>query len=285
MSSFDPAEYLRLVEVHRVTVLFLVPTMYQMLADCPEFESADLSSVRFAVSGGAPCPEPVRARFADKAVPFCQGYGLTEAGVNCFSIDPAAAAAAPEAVGVPMPNTQAVLRDETGTPVGDGEVGELTLSGPHVFAGYLGQPEETAAALRDGCLWTGDLARVGEDGLWRIVGRRKEMFISGGENVYPPEVERAVLRYTDATQCAVFGIPHPRWGEVGVAAICGTSLTQAALREQLAGHLATYKIPRHVLVCDELPATGAGKINKPVLRRQAIKVFALEDTHEPAATG
>lgn len=285
LPQFDPGAYLADVQQHQATVLFLVPTMYQMLAEHPAFETADLSSVRFAISGGAPCPAPIRARFAAKGVPFRQGYGLTEAGVNCFTIDQAAADRAPDAVGCPMPDTQAVLRDPDGRPVEPGAVGELTLAGDHVFDGYLGQPDETEAALRNGWLWTGDLARVGEDGLWRIVGRRKELFISGGENVYPAEVEQAVVTHTPATQCAVLPVPDARWGEAGVAAVAGCDWPIEQLREALKPHLAGYKIPRHVLHLTELPTTGAGKIDKPALRRRAMTVLNLEETHEPAASG
>ncbi len=285
LPRFDPTEYLAAVERHRATVLFLVPTMYQMLAESPGFDTADLSSVRFAISGGAPCPAPLRARFAAKQVPFRQGYGLTEAGVNCFTLDQHAADQAPEAVGVPMPGTQAALRDSAGLPVPKGAVGELTLAGDHVFAGYLNQPDETRAALRDGWLWTGDLARMGDDGLWRIVGRRKEMFISGGENVYPAEVEQAIVANTPAAQCAVISIPDARWGEVGVAIITDCEWLTEQMRSALKPHLAGYKLPRHVLHCTELPTTGAGKIDKPALRRWAITALNLEETHEPAATG
>ena len=164
-------------------------------------------------------------------------------------------------------------------------VGELTLAGDHVFDGYLDQPAETAAALRDGWLWTGDLARIGDDGLWRIVGRRKELFISGGENVYPAEIEQAVVATTPAASCAVVSVPDPRWGEVGVAVITGCDWPVDQLRRALKSHLAGYKQPRYVLHCTELPTTGAGKIDKPALRRRAIEELELEETHETAATG
>lgn len=276
---FDPAAYLAAIAEHRVTLLFLVPTMYRMLAEHPDFARTDFSSVRFAISGGAPCPPAIRDAFAGVGVAFRQGYGLTEAGVNCFAINDDEAAAHPDAVGRPLPDTKAVIRDAAGHPVGVGDVGELTLAGEHVFAGYLNQPTATADTLHDGWLWTGDLARVDRDGLYRIVGRRKDLFISGGENVYPAEVEQAIRMHPDVHDCAVFGIPDARWGEAGVAAISPPGLTRDALKAHLAGQLAGYKIPRHVIGLDALPTTGAGKIDKP-----ALKTLAQQQIHEETST-
>src|SRR5690606_18724750 len=136
-------------------------------------------------------PEPVRQAYAQRGVRFKQGYGLSEAGVNCFSITLEQAEARPSSVGKPMLHARAVVRRQDGTPCEPGQVGELTLAGPHVFSGYYERPAETELVLRDGWLWTGDLAVEDQDGFFSIVGRRKEMFVSGGENVYPSEVEAA----------------------------------------------------------------------------------------------
>ena len=277
--SFDAATYLAAVAEHRATLLFMVPTMYRMLADHPSFASADLGDVRFAVSGGAACDDKLRNQFAERGIAFRQGYGLTEAGVNCFAIAQADANAQPQAVGHAMPGTRAILRDEDGAPVAQGEVGELTLAGPHVFAGYVGNAKETAASLRDGWLWTGDLARQDANGLYSIVGRRKEMFISGGENVYPAEVEAAIATHAGVAEVGVFGIPHPHWGEVGVAAISPPGLGLDALKAHLNPQLAGYKIPHHVLALEALPKTGAGKLDKPALKAQASAKFAQDNPH------
>ena len=281
--SFASSSYLAAAAEHRATVLFLVPTMYQMLIDDTDFAETDLSSVRFAISGGAACPATIRHAYADKDVPFRQGYGLTEAGVNCFALTEFEADSCPAAVGRPMPGTQVVLRQPDGTPVAPGEVGELTIAGPHVFLGYRDRPEETADALRDGWLWTGDLARQDEHGLYTIVGRRKEMFISGGENVFPPEVEAVIAGHPEVAEVAVFGVPHARWGEVGVAAIAPYKLDTEALRAWLKPQLASYKIPRFVMAMDSLPLTGAGKVDKQVLRARAINRFSQE-TNDVSAT-
>lgn len=270
-SAFEPGEFLALASQHRATLLFLVPAMYQMLAEQTDFAAADLNSVRWAISGGAPCPAPVREAFAAKGVPFKQGYGLTEAGVNCFSIEIDEARAKPQAVGRPVLLAHAILRDAAGEPVPDGEVGELTLAGPHVFKGYFRRPRATAEALRDGWLWTGDLAYRDASGCYTITGRRKEMFISGGENVYPLEVETALYALPGIAECAVVGVPDSRWGEAGLAAVRlqpGTEMSAGALREALRPWLASFKIPRHVLFLDALPKSGAGKILKSALRQE-----------------
>lgn len=268
--AFEPGQYLQLALQHQATLMFMVPTMFQMLAEHPDFATADLRGVRWAISGGAPCPEPVRRHFAGKGVRFKQGYGLTEAGVNCFAMEPADAEQRPAAVGKPMLNTEAVIRDPGGAPIASGETGELTLRGPHVFSGYWRRPQDSAAALRDGWLWTGDLARQDEDGFFHITGRRKEMFISGGENIFPVEIETALYECPEVAECAVIGVPDARWGEVGLAAVTlrpGQTTDAVTLREALRPRLARYKLPAHFLFLPSLPKSGAGKILKPEIRR------------------
>lgn len=268
--NFEPGEFLATIAREKVTLLFLVPTMFQMLADHPAFESADLSSVRWAISGGAPCPEPLRERYARRGVRFKQGYGMTEAGVNCFSVDIEQAERRPGTVGKPMLHAQAVIRSEDGSPVPRGEVGELTLHGPHLCLGYYRQPAETAKAIRNGWLWTGDLARQDEDGFFYIVGRSKEMYISGGENVYPIEIEAALYEQPEISECAVLGVPHERWGETGLAAVAcrpGQALDAETLRARMKQRLAGFKVPGHFLFLPSLPKSGAGKIHKPQIRK------------------
>ncbi|HUP91609.1 MAG TPA: long-chain fatty acid--CoA ligase [Solimonas sp.] len=270
LENFEPGEYLRIVARERATVLFMVPTMFQMLAEHPDFRSADLSSVRWAICGGAPCPETVQARFAMRGIRFRQGFGMTEAGVNCFTVELDDAERRPGTVGKPMLHAEAVIRDAEGQPVARGEVGELTLRGPHLFLGYYQRPEETAKCLHDGWLWTGDLARQDAEGFFYIVGRSKEMYISGGENVYPVEVESAIYEQPEVAECAVVGVPHERWGETGLAALAlkpGCTLSAEELRGRLKQRLAGYKVPGHVLFLDALPKSGAGKILKPEIRK------------------
>lgn len=279
--QFEPGDYLRLVQQENCTLLFMVPTMFKLLADHPDFARADLRGVRWAISGGAPCPAPVQGAFAAKGVRFKQGYGLTEAGVNCFAVELDDAEERPESVGKPILGTEAAIRAEDGSLAPRGEVGELTLRGPHVFAGYFERPEATAEVLRDGWLWTGDLAREDEEGFFTLVGRRKDLFISGGENVFPAEVEAALYAHPNVAECAVVGVPDATWGEVGLAAVVpapGAEVTAEAIRLFLRARLARYKVPKHVRFTANLPKSGAGKI----LRRELVTAFMDEPAGEEA---
>ncbi len=266
---FEPGAYLATAQELGATIAFMVPTMFAMLGEHPDFDGADLSRVRWAISGGAPCPDPVRERFARRGVRFRQGYGLTEAGVNCFAITPEAAERKPWSVGRPVLHARAEVRRHDGSACAPDEIGELTLHGPHVFSGYFEAPDATAAVLRDGWLSTGDLARVDADGDFAIVGRRKEMFISGGENVYPIEIENACYDHPGVAECAVVGVADGRWGEVGLlvaVARPGAELDGDGLRAHLRERLAAFKVPKHVRLVSELPKTAAGKVVRDALR-------------------
>lgn len=270
METFDAGEYLRLTGQLGITQWFLVPTMYQMLAAHADFASADVSQVQWAISGGAPCPAPVREAFRARGVRFKQGFGMTEAGVNCFTINLPEAEKNPESVGWPIPGLLAQIRRPDGSEVNRGEIGELTLKGVQVCAGYFRHEQETAEAIRDGWLWTGDLAMQDQAGRFYIVGRRKEMFISGGENVFPVEIETALHDLDGINEAAVMSVPHPRWGEAGLAALVlkpGAHWTADTLRVELKKKLAGYKVPQQFVFLPTLPKTGAGKINKPEIRR------------------
>lgn len=266
--KFDATEYLSWVSQQQVSLLFLVPTMYQMLSNHPAFEESDFTKVRWAISGGAPCPAPVREAYRHRGVRFKQGYGLTEVGVNCFTLEPLEAEEYPESVGRPMPHLWARLVDAKGQE--NPTSGELWLSGPTVMQGYFDRPEENQKSLieQDGRLWfrTGDLATQDPQGRFVIVGRVKEMFISGGENVYPIEVERALYEHPAVVECAVLGIPDPQWGEVGLACVVLKSPVSAEdLRLFLKGKLSAYKIPKRFEFVSELPKSGPGKILKTEL--------------------
>jgi fatty-acyl-CoA synthase len=273
MPAFEPAAYLRLLETTGATLLFLVPTMYTMLLADPAFRQTELRGVRWAISGGAPCPARVREAFRQRGVHFRQGYGLSEAGVNCFTIEQDQADAWPEAVGTPMLHAQAVIRRPDGSRAAVDETGELTLHGPHVFSGYFERPAETAAVLRDGWLWTGDLARRDERGLHYIVGRSKEMYISGGENVFPIEVENALYTHPGVLECAVLSVPDEHWGEAGLAVVVAATPAPAAaeLLDHLRSRLARFKVPRHLRFAPALPRSGAGKTLKLELRERFLR--------------
>lgn len=267
--GFDAAEVWHTIEKEGATVVLGVPTIYQMLSEAPEFQAADLSRVRWLISGGAPLPTWIIDTYQRRGIAFKQGYGLTEVGVNCFSMTVEEAASHPGSIGKPLPFTQTRLVDEDGREVEAGEVGELLLRGPHVCRGYWNNPEATAVSLdADGWFHTGDLARRDEDGFHWIAGRRKDMIISGGVNVYPAEIEAELVLHPDVRDAAVVGVPHPTWGEVGVAFVVPGEKrpTIGDLTAFLAGRLAKYKIPRELRFVDSLPRTPYGKVVKGELR-------------------
>ncbi|MBA4284145.1 MAG: acyl--CoA ligase [Xanthomonadaceae bacterium] len=269
MPRFEPAEYLRQAVAHRATILFMVPTMFVALADEPGFATADLSAVRMALSGGAPCPQTLCDRYLRRGIRFRCGFGMTEAGVNCFlGGDPAVDN--PQAVGLPMPRVLVDVRRADGQPTDAGEVGELCLGGPQVCAGYWG-PHDAEAAFRGGWLHTGDLARRDAAGRITICGRLKDLYISGGENIYPSEIEAAVLESPEIAEACVFGWPDARWGEVGIAFVVrhpGLPYDEAQLRTALRQRLAGYKIPAAFVVVPALPRSAVGKVLKTETREQ-----------------
>ena len=270
--KFDPAQTLEAIGAHGVSVLFAVPTMFQMMLDSPALDAAELASVRFFVSGGAACPVPLIRAFAERGVVFKQGYGLTEVGPNCFVLDERDAIRRAGWVGVPMLHLDTRIVDGSGREVGPDEVGELQLRGPTVCAGYWNRPEATAAALSpEGWFATGDLFKRDADGYHQVVGRLKEMYISGGENVYPAEVERVLYQFAGVKEAAVIGVPDAKWGEVGHAFVAFDPAGDGAPDSQVLlahckQHLARFKVPKALTVLAELPKNPSGKIHKQQLR-------------------
>ncbi|MGH2504566.1 MAG: AMP-binding protein, partial [Ktedonobacterales bacterium] len=270
----SPAETLRVIAAERCTVVFAVPTVFQMMMERPEFLSADLSSLRFCITGGSSCPLPIIAGYAARGLEFRQGYGLTEVGVNCFSLAPEDAMRKAGSVGRPVFHSRARLVDEQGRDVAPGAVGELALAGPHVCSGYWRRPQATAEAMPDGWWRTGDLAQVDDEGYYFIVGRRKDLFISGGENVYPAEVEGALALHPGIAEVAVIGRPDPRWGEVGLAVVVPRQPGALAAQDVLMfcdGKLARYKIPKAVVFTDSLPRNAMGKVVKADLYDRYVR--------------
>jgi len=234
----------------------------------PRWTRADFSRLKLVINGGAPCPMPVFERFWEKGVDFKTGYGLTEAGPNTFWLPQADVRRKPGAVGLPLMHVDVRVVRPGGAECAPGEPGELLIRGPHVTPGYWNNPEATAAAIRDGWLHTGDLAVHDEEGYYSIVGRLKDMIISGGENVYPAEVESALYRHPAVREAALIGVPDALWGEVGRAIVVrepGQPLDEAGLIAFLRERLARYKVPKSVVFVDALPKTGAGKIDKKTL--------------------
>ncbi len=270
--SFDPGRVLATIAREHVTTMAGVPTVYLMIAREAGFGSADLASLRNVVVGGAAMPYTVLTEWSARGVAVLQGYGLTEAAPNVFCLSAAEALAHPGSVGHPYPYVEVALADARGCPVEGPGQGELWVRGPCLFAGYWRDPEATAAAMAGSWLRTGDVAARDADGFYRIAGRAKEMYVSGGENVYPVEVENAITSLAGVASAAVVRVAHPVWGEAGVAFVersPGARVDADDLREHCRDRLAAYKIPVEFYVVDELPRNPVGKVDKLALRASA----------------
>ena len=271
LPRFDPQRVLELIERERVTIFGAVPTMYQMIAQAPNWAAADLSSLRFCTSGGAPLPVPLVEQYTrEKGIRFKQGFGMTEFGPGIFALAPEDAIRKAGSIGRPNFYVDARIVDDANAFLGPDQEGELVLKGPSYSSGYFGEPEAGAAAVdQRGYFHTGDIARYDAEGYFYIVDRKKDMYISGGENVYPAEIEKALYEHPAVLMCAVIGLPEPRWGEAGRACVVlkpGAAVGEAELLAFLAGRLAKYKVPGSVVFFDELPISSAGKILKRQLR-------------------
>ena len=271
-SRFDAQRCNQRASPDGVTILFGVPTMLRMMWDAENFAAADFSQVRFAICGGEPCPLPIIEAYQQRGVAIRQGYGLTEAGPNCFSLPAEDAVRKQGSIGFPNFFINTRLVTDAGGQAAVGEVGELWMKGPHVFGGYWGKQDETARALRDGWVLTGDLMKRDEDGYYFVVGRKKDMYISGGENVYPAQVERVLQHHAAVQLAAVVGVPHPKWGNAGWA-YCQLNDDQTATESELLTwckqHLATFQCPTRVIFMNALPIGHSGKIDKLALREDA----------------
>jgi fatty-acyl-CoA synthase len=278
-NQFEPDDFLDGLAAEGCTVAFSVPTQIAMLVERAGW-GRPLPALRFLISGGAPCPPSLAARVRAAGVRFREGFGLTECGPNCFATSDEAALARPGSVGWPVPFLEMRLLADGGRDAGPGEPGELLLRGPQAFAGYWRDPERTAEVVdAGGWLHTGDLAARDADGAYRICGRRKDMYISGGENVFPGEVEAALADCAGVLEAVVVGVPDAKWGEVGCAFVVprpGHPLGEAELTAQARLRLAGYKVPKRVVLLGELPRLGSGKPD-----RRALAALAAG---EPAVT-
>ncbi|MEZ4320240.1 MAG: long-chain fatty acid--CoA ligase [Myxococcota bacterium] len=266
----DVEQSLDLIENEKITLLMGVPTIYQMLADHPSFAGRDVSSVRDALCGGAPLSMPLLERYLERGIPLRQGFGMTEVGPNCFSMPHDRLREKIESVGLPIHHVAAKIVRPDGSECDVDEPGELLMSGPAVFKGYFRNPDADAKSFVDGWFRTGDMLSRDADGFFRVRGRLKEMFISGGENVYPAEIEAVIHACPGVAHAAVIGVPHPRWGEVGRAFVeprPGESVDADAVRAWLDGRLARFKVPKDIIVMPELPRTASGKLDKPAMKR------------------
>lgn len=270
--GFEPDQTLALLE-QRATVFFGVPAVYQALLEHPGFDGRRLSKVRSWGCGGAALSLPVARSFADAGILVRTGMGMTETGPTVFLMDEADVLNKIGSVGRPQLLAEVRIVDANGTDLDTGEAGELLIRGPGVTPGYWNRPDATRDAFnQDGWLHSGDIARCDEDGCYFIVDRWKDMFISGGENVYPAEVERVLLEHPDIAEVAVIGIPDERWGEVGQAYLVprseqAESLNDVALSQFCRERLAGYKVPKAFVLTDGLPRNALGKVTKQALRQ------------------
>lgn len=270
LEKFDTAAVFDAIETHRVTRMFGVPAMYDALAASERWDSADLSSVRELLCGGAPVPHNTIRRYLAQGLTFVQGYGMTEAAPGVLFLDPQHAQDKVGSAGVPSFFTDVRVVGANGAQVPPGGRGEVLVSGPNVSPGYWGRPAESSEVLRDGWFHSGDVATVDEDGYVYIVDRMKDVIISGGENIYPAEVENVLTAHPAVAACAVIGVPDERWGEVGRAIVVpapGHEPNPDALLTFVREELAGYKVPKSVVFVDELPTGGSGKIQKSAVRK------------------
>jgi fatty-acyl-CoA synthase len=271
--QFDPVQVLELIEREKVTVFAAVPTMYQMLTQAPNFKDADLSSLRFCTSGGAPLPVPLVEHYTrEKGIRFKQGFGMTEFGPGLFALPPEDAIRKAGSIGRPNFFIDVRVVDEKDQPLGPNQPGELVMKGPSGFSGYWNNREASAAVFdEEGWFHTGDIVEYDEEWYFYVRDRKKDMFISGAENVYPVEIENVLYKHPAVHMCAVIGIPDEKWGEVGKACVVlkpGQSATEAELIQHMQEHLARYKVPKSVAFLDALPLSSMGKILKRELRDQ-----------------
>lgn len=268
LTQFDADLILQLMEKEKATILFGVPTMLQMMADSPYFSKVDLSSVRYAIVGGAPMPIPLINIWHNKGVFIRQGYGLTEVGPNCFSLHQDDAIRKKGSIGFPNFYIETKIVKEDKTECASNEVGELWLKSPVITPGYWKNDKATKESITDGWFHTGDLVKQDEDGYFYVVDRKKNMYISGGENVFPAEVETYLYTNEKVKEAAVIGVDDEKWGEVGKAYIVlkdDQLSNEKEIIDYCKGNLAKYKIPKYVEFLSELPKTEAGKIDKKKL--------------------
>lgn len=273
--QFEPSAFMDAIAEEKCTVALTVPTQLVMMSQAASW-GRPLPHLRYFISGGAPCSESLAAKVRGAGYTLREGYGLTECGPNCFALSSDEAVQNQGKVGRPVPFLEMRLVDDEIHDVPDGEPGELLLRGPQMFGGYLHDAVKTAEALADGWLRTGDLAIRDGDGLYAICGRRKDMYISGGENVFPGEVESVLTAHEAVSEAVVVGVSHPLWGEVGCAFILLRAGARVPTQEDIIAfartNLAAYKTPKIVVIKNDFPRLGSGKPDRRALAALAPSV-------------
>ena len=275
MKTFDPGETLRVLgdPGQGITHFFAVPAPYQFMMQHADFEHTDLSRLRIAGVGGAPCALTIMQAWADRGVLMMQGFGMTETSPACIFLDPRDTLRKLGSTGKALLHTEMRIVDDEGGDCGPNQTGELWVAGPNVTPGYWNRPDATAAAFEGRWLKTGDAARMDEEGFVYIVDRWKDMYISGGENVYPAEVENILYQLSELAEAAVIGVPHDRWGEVGLAVLAlkpGAEIDRDRVIAHCASRLARFKVPSDIAIVDALPRNATGKVLKRELRIQFL---------------
>ncbi|MBF0426775.1 MAG: AMP-binding protein [Magnetococcales bacterium] len=272
---FDPGGVLQAIREDDITIFWAVPTMFQAIRDHADFATTDFSRIRCLLSGGAPLNVALMKAYHARGVPFKQGFGLTEVGPNCFLLDTDACWQRPDSIGKPMRHSRVRVVDEADNPVGPNQPGEMLIGGPHLCQGYWRNAELFRSSLHEGYFRTGDLVRFDDEGFFFVVGRKKEMYISGGENVYPGEVEKQILTHPEITQAVVVAVPDAKWTEVGFAFIVARAeVSLTALRAHLDQRLVRFKHPQHLRRLETLPLLANGKINRVGLQEMARRIVA-----------
>jgi len=271
MRNFDADAVLEQMDLDKHTIFWGVPTMLKLMVDSPKFESVDLSRIRYFVIGGEAMPIPLIKIWDRKGVPVRQGYGLTEVGPNVTSLDHSDAIRKQGSIGTPNFFYQTKLVNEQGKEVKNNEIGELIIKSATVTPGYWKNEEATRNTIVDGWFHTGDLMKKDDEGYLYVVDRIKNMYISGGENVYPAEVEHLIRQLDDVRDVAIIGVPHEKWGETGKAFIVkksGSDLSEKQVIDYCRKNLAKYKTPAYIKFLEQLPVNNAGKIDRKTLRDQ-----------------
>ena len=268
MRAFDPARMFQTIQDERATILLAVPAMLNFMLQLPDRARYDCSSLRWAMSGAAPVPVTLIESYAKLGIEVHQVYGLTESCGPACLVSPDDAITRAGSTGKAFFHTDVRVVDQNGADVAPGDLGEVICRGAHIMKGYWNRPEATAETIRDGWLYTGDLATIDADGFIYIADRKKDMIISGGENVYPAEIENVILSHPNVREVAVIGQASAKWGESPLAIVVkkDESLSERDVLDHCNGKLARYKLPKSVRFIDEIPRNPAGKILKRVLR-------------------
>jgi fatty-acyl-CoA synthase len=268
--DFVPAHSQEMIEQEKITLSCGVPTLWKRVSDEAGFADADLSSLRLVLCGGAPVPTRLLRTYNEKGVPFTAGYGLTEGGGFNMYLPPDQATRKSGGY-IPLLWNDVRAVDGEGRDVSPGEIGEIVIQGPPVMRGYWKNPDATRETIRDDWLYTGDLARIDEEGYFYIVDRAKDMIVSGGLNTYPAEIENVIYSFPKVSQAAVIGLPHEVWGEMVTAVVVpkpGEAIEEGELIAFCRQRLADYKCPKRVIISESLPLSTAGKVLKRLLREQ-----------------